>query len=159
MFTIIILVYVFYELYSAVNLTTDLNTQVVVNDRESEVQLSCEMTLFIREDEDLQWFKDGQLIRSGTNRYTVTYRDGSPGTSQKGGIQLLPGRVAVLTISNPEEDDSGTYTCAVAGTDQSIDFQLIVVSANGEFSGYSITIIRCISSYNFNAVSYIAQGA
>ncbi len=96
------------------------------------VELSCEMTLFIREDEDLQWLKGGQLITSGTDRYTVTYRDGTPSASQKGGNQFLPGRVAVLTISNPEEDDSGTYTCAVAGTEESIDFQLSVVSSDGE---------------------------
>ncbi len=114
------------------SLTTDLNTQVTVNDTENEVQLSCEMTLFIREDEDLQWFKDGLLITSGTDRYTVTYRDGTPSASQKGGNQFLPGRVAVLTISNPEGDDSGTYSCAVAGTEESIDFQLSVGSADGE---------------------------
>ncbi len=118
---------------SAVSLTTDLDTQVAVNDTESEVHLSCEMTLFIREDKDLQWFKDGLLITSGTDRYTVTYRDGTPSASQKGGTEFLPGRVAVLTISNPVEDDSGIYSCAVAGTEESVDFQLSVVSSDGEF--------------------------
>ncbi len=136
------------------NLTTDLDTRVAVNDTESEVQLSCEMTLFIRVDEHLQWFKDGKLITSGTDRYTVTYRDGTPSASQKGGIQLLPGRVTVLTISNAEEDDSGTYTCAVAGTDQSIDFQFIVVSANGEFSGCSITLRSAISLQAYRPRGY-----
>ncbi len=131
--TVTITMYNAGELYSAVNLTTDHDTQVAVNDRESEVQLSCEMTLFIREDEDLQWFKDGKLIVGGTDRYRVTYKDGAPGVSQKGGKEFLPGRVAVLTISNPEEDDSGTYSCAVAGTEESIDLQLSVVSADGKF--------------------------
>ncbi len=109
------------------NLATNASTQVTVNDSENEVQLSCEMTLFIREDEDLQWFKDDLLIRSGTDRYTVTYKDGTPSASQKGGTRFVSGRVAVLTISNPVEDDSGQYTCALRGTEESIDFQLSVL--------------------------------
>ncbi len=117
------------------NLATSLDTQVTVNSTASEVQLNCEMTLFIREDKDLQWFKDSQLIRSGTDRYTVTYRNGTPDASQKGGNVFLPGRVAVLTISYPVKDDSGAYTCAVAGTEESIDFQFVVISAVCEFSG------------------------
>ncbi len=99
----------------------------MINSTTSEVQLSCEMSHFIREDEDLQWFKEGQVISSGMDRHTVTYRDGQRGVAIKGGTNLIPGRVAVLTISKPEIEDSGTYTCAITGTDESIDFQLSVV--------------------------------
>ncbi len=113
--------------FSAVDLDADSDTMVTVNHTASEVQLSCEMSYYIREDEDLQWFKEGQMISSGMDRHNVTYRDGQPGVAIKGGTNLIPGRVAVLTISNPEMEDSGTYNCAITGTDESIDFQLIVV--------------------------------
>ncbi len=107
------------------DLDADSDTMVTVNDTASEVQLSCEMSNYIREDEDLQWFKEGQMISSGMDRHTVTYRDGKPGVAIKG--DFIPGRVAVLTISDPEMEDSGTYTCAITGMDESIDFQLSVV--------------------------------
>ncbi len=116
-----------YFTFSAVDLDADSDTMVTVNGTDSEVQLSCEMSYYIREDEDLQWFKEGQVISSGIDRHNVTYRDGKPGVAVKGGISFIPGRVAVLTISNPEMEDSGTYNCAITGTDESIDFQLIVV--------------------------------
>ncbi len=67
------------------------------------------------------------MISSGMDRHNVTYRDGKPGVAIKGGISFIPGRVAVLTISNPEIEDSGTYTCAITGMDESTDFKLIVV--------------------------------
>ncbi len=112
---------------SAVDLEANSSTTVSVNDTDSEVQLSCEMSHYIREDEDLQWFKEGQMISSGMDRHTVSYRDGKPDVAIKGEMNFIPGRVAVLTISNPEIEDSGTYTCAITGTDESIDFQLSVV--------------------------------
>ena len=112
------------------SLQTD-ETNVTVNDTESEVELSCEMTLFVREDEDLQWFRDGQMIEN-LGRHTVTYRDGTSSAAQRGGNAVIPGRVAVLTISNPVVEDSGTYTCEIAGTNESLDVQLSVLPAGGE---------------------------
>ena len=103
------------------------NTTIAVKDSASEVELSCEMTLFIREDEDMQWFKEGQKITNGTNRHTITYRNGGdPLAAQNGGLDLIPGRVSVLAISNPVVEDSGPYTCALAGTDESVNIQLAV---------------------------------
>ena len=88
------------------------------------------MTLFVREDEDLQWFRDGQMIEN-SGRRAVTYRDGTSSAAQRGGV--IPGRVAVLTICNPVvEEDSGTYTCEIARTSESLDVQLSVLPAGGE---------------------------
>ena len=104
---------------------------ITVNDTESEVELSCEMTLFIREDQDLQWFRDGQMIEN-SGRRTVAYRDGTSSAAQRGGSTNIPGREAVLTISNPVVEDSSTYTCKIAGTNESLDVQLSVLPAGGE---------------------------
>ena len=123
--------------------TDEMN--ITVNDTESEVELSCEMTLFVREDEDLQWFRDGQMIEN-SGRRTVAYRNGTPNAAQRGGNTVIPGRVAVLTISNPVVEDSGTYTCGIAGTNESLDVQLSVLPAGGEchMCNYCCTSIRVV---------------
>ena len=59
-----------------------------------------------------------------TDRSTISYRNGLTGAAQNGGNVTVPGRVSVLTISNPQLSDSGTYTCRILGTEQSIDVQL-----------------------------------
>ena len=95
---------------------------------ESEVELQCEMTLYIRADEDLQWFNGSTMITSGTNRHTISYHNGTAHAAQNGGNIFIPGRVSVLTISNPQQSDAGTYSCRILGTEQSADIQLNVMS-------------------------------
>jgi len=82
------------------------------------------MTLYIRADEDLQWFNGSTMITSGR---TVSYHNGTAGAEQNGAIITIPGRVSVLTISNPQQSDSGTYSCRILGTEQSADIQLNVM--------------------------------
>ena len=94
---------------------------------ESEVELQCEMTLYIRPDEDLQWFSGSMVISSGTNRRTISYHNGTADAAQNGGNAIIPGRVSVLTISNPQQSDSGMYSCRILGTEQSADIQLSVM--------------------------------
>ena len=93
---------------------------------DSKVELACEMTLYVRADEDLQWFRDSEMIVNGTCRYTVSYRNGLTEAALNGGNVTIPGRVLVLTISNPQLSDSGTYTCRILGTEQSANVQLSV---------------------------------
>ena len=106
-------------------------SNVTAHVSDSEVELECEMTLYIRADEDLQWFRGSEMIASGTNRYTVSYRNGLPGAAQNGGNVTIPGRISALTISSPQLSDSGTYTCRILGTEQSADVQL---SVEGNFT-------------------------
>ena len=88
------------------------------------------MVDYIRPDSDLQWLTGGNVIMSGTNRHTITYIDGTPNAAQSGGTSLVPGRVAVLTITNPQVSDSGTYTCRVRGAGVSTDVQLTVTGSS-----------------------------
>ena len=103
-------------------------SNVTAHISDSEVELECEMTLYIRPDEDLQWFRGSENITSETNRYTILYRNGLAGAAQNGGNVTTPGRVSVLAISNPQLSDSGKYTCRILGTEQSADIQLTVES-------------------------------
>ena len=117
--------------YNLFCILPSVNLQVTVNNltvhtSDSKVELACEMTLYVRADEDLQWFRDSEMIVSGTERYTVSYRNGLTEAALNGGNVTIPGRVLVLTISNPQLSDSGTYTCRILGTEQSANVQLSV---------------------------------
>ena len=127
-----------------VGLATGEN-QVSVFDNATEVSLSCEMFLYLRPDEDLQWFRGGQLITSGSGRHSITYTDGS-GLGQFGGDELGSSRVSTLVISQLQTSDSGTYTCAIRNTQHSQDLQLTVES-NGTVGNCSNLNIYSPSVY------------
>ena len=106
-------------------------SEVHTFDNATEVELSCEMSLYLRPDEDLQWFKDGERIVSG-NRYIIIYTNGSRNRGQFGGTALVPTRVSTLIISEPQLSDSATYTCAIQDTVQSQNIALTVEESNGK---------------------------
>ena len=95
----------------------------------AQVGLHCDMSLYIHPDEDLQWLHNGQLLTSGTDRHTISYRN-SHGVGQFGGQETGASRESTLVISQPQISDSGHYTCAISGTNVSQDIQL---SITGEF--------------------------
>ena len=72
-------------------------SNVTAHISDSEVELECEMTLYIRPDEDLQWFRGSENITSETNRYTISYPNGLAGAAQNGGNMTIPGRVRSCT--------------------------------------------------------------
>ena len=108
--------------FSVILLATE--SIVTAHSNNTQVELECEMTLFIRPDEDLQWFRGSEMIVSETNRHTVSYHNGSAEVVANGNTFNISSLVSVLTISNPQLSDSGTYTCRILGTEQSADVQL-----------------------------------
>jgi len=48
-----------------VELTTNFS-ELLTYDNETQVELKCEMSLYLRPDDHLQWFRGGQLIASET---------------------------------------------------------------------------------------------
>ena len=105
-------------------------SNVVVRDNATEVSMSCEMSDYLHPDEDLQWFRGGELIISGTESYTIAYTDGRSEMGQFGGSTLGPSRVSTLVISQPQLSDSATYTCAIRNTEHSQEIQLTVESTS-----------------------------
>ena len=103
------------------------SNDVYVSDNETDVSLSCEMSLYLRPERDLQWFRGGQQIMN-TGRHMITYTDGN-GMGQFGGNTIGSSRVSTLVISEPQLSDSGTYTCAIRNTEVSQDIELTVESA------------------------------
>ena len=94
---------------------------------DSTVVLECEMRAFIRSDDSLIWEGPGdQRIAGGTGKHQITFSDGSPGTAANGGGELVPFRVSMLTITNPEPSDAGMYTCSVMGTTEAVTMELTV---------------------------------
>ena len=115
-----------------------------MRDDETDVSLSCEMSLYLRPDRNLLWFRGGQQIMN-TGRHIITYTDGD-GTGQFGGNIIGSSRVSTLVITEPQLSDSGTYTCAIRNTEHSHDIELTVESAAA--GQYSITI--CILTLSCN---------
>ena len=103
------------------------SNDVYVSDNETDVSLSCEMSLYLRPERNLQWFRGGQQIMN-TDRHTITYTDGN-GMGQFGDDTIGSSRVSTLVISEPQLSDSGTYTCAIRNTEVSQDIELTVESA------------------------------
>ena len=110
-----------------------IETEISTFDNATGVSLSCEMSLYLRPDEDLQWFRDGQSITSGSGRHSITYTDGS-GEGQFGGDAIGSSRISTLVISQPQTTDSGTYTCAIRNTQHSQGIELAVESSGKSFT-------------------------
>ena len=103
-------------------------SNVFVRDNVTEVAISCEMSLYLRPDEDMQWFREGQLINTNTERHTITSTNGSK-LGQFRETEVGPSRISTLVISEPQLSDSANYTCAIRNTEHSQDIQLTVESA------------------------------
>ena len=109
-------------------LTNSSTVNATMND--STVALHCEMRAFIRPDSSLIWEgPGGQRITDGTEKYEITFSDGSPDSAANGSDLLVPSRMSTLTIINPEPSDAGTYTCTV--TNQTTAAVVINLQVNG----------------------------
>ena len=100
-------------------------SEITTFDNVTEVSMSCEMSLYLHPDENLQWYRGDELIAADTERYTITYTNGSA-SGQFGENTVGPSRVSTLVISQPQMSDSDIYTCAIMNTEHSQDIQLIV---------------------------------
>ncbi len=99
---------------------------MTILDNASFVELSCDMSNYIRPDDQLQWFRNGEMITSGQARRQITFVNGNAYQGQFGGLLPQSSRVSMLTISNPILSDTGTYNCRVIGTTKSVDIELLV---------------------------------
>ena len=113
----------YYPLF-AVELKATIS-ELVTYDNETDVEMQCEMFLYLHPDQNLQWFKGGERIVTGTDRYKITFQDGQL-RGQSGGNNVGSSRVSTLAISKPQQSDSGTYTCSIINTNQTYAIQLTV---------------------------------
>ena len=120
---------------NAVELQTN-NSTVAPSVNDSSVDLSCEMSAFIRPDSSVIWEGPGgqRIADDGTGKYHITFSDGSPEQAVNRSTELVPSRVSTLTVFNLEPSDAGDYTCSVIGTDQAITIQLIMDDSEAIFA-------------------------
>lgn len=88
-----------------------------------EATLSCEMSLYIRNDSDFQW-RFGDQIITDSKKYGIAYTNSRERDSQK--VRAQSNRLSTLTIFSMEVSDEGNYTCFVSGTEESATIQLTV---------------------------------
>ena len=100
-------------------------TEVAAFDNETQVTLSCEMSLYIHPDENLRWYRAGEEISTDSGRFTIEYSNGNL-LGQFGDNTIGSSRVSTLVVSQPRVSDSDTYTCAIINTQHEQDIQLIV---------------------------------
>ena len=128
---------------------------------DNSVELTCEMSGFIRPDEFLTWVgPDGQTISSGIS---FSNNASSPQAAADGSALLVPSRISTLVISNPIASDSGNYTCRVSDTLQSVTIKLFVngsVTLDPMTSSKYIKIVSCICIHKpchvENSVSHLS---
>ena len=117
--------------YPLVDLSSKFNeTIVTATTSDTTVELSCEMSAFIRPDSSLIWEgPDNQILTTGTGKYQITFSNGSRDMAVDSSGTLVPSQVSTLTISNPEKSDQGVYTCSVMGTNKTIDLVIMINDA------------------------------
>lgn len=129
------IIYIYIKIFNCSCVFLSLvDLQVVGNDANvtvasgiPNISLSCEMSLYIHPDENLQWFHDGGLINiTDMEQYSISISSGN-GEGQNGGNVAEPSHVSTLVISEPQMADSGIYTCAIRNTELSQDTELSVV--------------------------------
>ena len=102
---------------------------MTILDNASFVELRCDMSDYIRPDDQLQWFRNGEMITPGQARRQITFMNGTARLGQFGDLSIQSSRVSVLTISNPVLSDTGVYNCRVMETTEFVDIALIVQSS------------------------------
>ena len=106
---------------------TPVVTEIQASVNDSSIEMSCEMSQFIRPDSFLLWEgPSGQRINSNIGKYQIVFKNGTPAAAANGSPNLVPSRLSTLNISNPMSSDSGSYTCRVLGTNQSASIDVNV---------------------------------
>ena len=119
--------------------SVDINGLVRTFNDSQFVELGCEMSGYIRPDNDLYWIVNGvplDLTANDGSKYRVSYRNGS-NVSQFGGSSTIPSRVVVLTILDVNLADSGAYSCAINNTELINQSRLEVMPASSKYEQHS----------------------
>ena len=102
---------------------------VITYNNVSATELTCAMSGYAPPNSFLKWYRGSSVLSDG-GKYTVLYRD-NPDESIQRGSGMENGVLGVLVISNPADDDSGTYHCRIDGYNLEASVQLEVQSESG----------------------------
>ena len=118
-------------------------TEIQASVNDSSIEMSCEMSQFIRPDSFLVWEgPSGQRINSDRGKYQITFKNGTPDAAANGSSNLVSSRLStlIINISNPMSSDSGSYTCRVLGTAQSATIDVNVTGQESQDTDDTTTI-------------------
>ena len=91
---------------------------------DSNVTLQCNFTGYLPANYTIVW-SDGT---GPINSQYITEVDEATGVSQSGGRSTNGGIVSILTLHFVDVDDSGSYTCAMTGTELKATVSLQVIA-------------------------------
>ena len=118
-------------MYFSGNLTTEQQA-VTFNAGVNRVNLTCEMSLYTRPDEKLLWIGSNGSVIKQSEKYTITFVQGSQYIAQNGGNQRSPSRLSILTIHSPTQCDSETYRCTLVDSPESQSINLTLQATQSE---------------------------
>ncbi len=90
------------------------------------------MSQYIPSDKELQWIGINISPLRNSEKYTISFQNGSQLTAQNGDNRRSPSRLSIVTIYNPSKYDSGQYSCTLSGTSQSIPIHLEVEGTDND---------------------------
>ena len=115
-----------YSYYYLLLLTGSVSaiTPAVIAVYDSNVTLQCNFTGYLPDNYTIVWSNGTGPVDS---QY-ITEVDGATGVSQSGGRSTNGEIVSILTLHFVDVDDSGSYTCAMTGTELKATISLQVIA-------------------------------
>lgn len=110
----------------------------------SKANFTCEMSGYILPDKDLLWIRNSGSPIKNSEKYTISFKNGSHSTAQNGGRRQSPSRKSTLVIHNPTKNEAGEYFCSLRGTQQ---FIKLLLNVGGDNTGKSTRLIQKVPMY------------
>ena len=116
------------------------------------VALSCVMAAYIHPNTSFLWRRMGEVIVP-SERFAISYISLFADQAQNGGNSLTFSISSSLVISNLYQSDAGLYTCFVAGTTASADYELMVQASAGTFEVISAVTGGMVLNIAFKTIN------
>ena len=115
-----------YSYYYLLLLTGSVSaiTPAVIAVYDSNVTLQCNFTGYLPDNYTIVWSNGTGPVDS---QY-ITEVDGATGVSQSGGRSTNGGILSILTLHFVDVEDTGSYTCAMTGTELKATILLQVIA-------------------------------
>ena len=117
------------------------------------VALSCVMAACIHPSTSFLWRRMGEIIVP-SERFAISYTNLFADQAQGDGDSLTFSISSSIVIINLDQSDAGLYTCFMAGTTASADFELMVQASAGTFEVISAVTGGMVLNIAFKTINF-----